>query len=231
MLTDAILKLIEDESLRLQFGRTGRERFEQFFSPQALGARTLEYYRHVAECWDSSGELVWRGQALDSHRHPSTQIVWVAELGSLCMLAEAGPARTIWYGPYLPLSAGTYRAEFVCWIGEQDATEDTCICTVDVLNMDGNFLNEKQILKADLHSRRGWIADIFFTVDGLAGGGFEFRVSTSGVVDLYVREIKVRQWPPRRGLAEAQASPFRWESRPAEPTGARSEPDTSRGLS
>jgi glycosyltransferase involved in cell wall biosynthesis/GT2 family glycosyltransferase len=220
-LAAAILKLIDDESLRMEFGRAGRARFEQSFTPQAMGTRTLEFYRDVMKRWNSAAGVAWLGRALDSYRHPSTQIVWVPETGAVCMCAEAGEARTIWYGPYVSLEPGMYRAEFTCWISDAAAiSRDNWICTMDVSNIDAGFLAEARLTKADLKSREGWITDVFFTVDGSGKGNYEFRVHTSGAVDLYVRQVKVRRWPPV--AVPSEASPRTWRESAARATaGAR----------
>ena len=105
----------------------------------------------------------------------------------------------------MPLDGGMYRVEFTCWISDAAALPaDGWICTVDVLNIETGFLAEKRISKADLQLRKGWISDIFFSVDSPGKGTFEFRVHTSGAVDLFVRQIKLRRYSRRPDQAWAK---------------------------
>ncbi len=204
----AMVRLMEDHALRRRYGAAGRKRFELEFSAQAMAERTLAFYRDVHQGWRSANPPVWTGRPLDAFRAPSTSITWMPESSHLWLTAPKGAAETIWWGPYIALEEGMYRVEFVIR-AEPPASAEEAIAIVDAFNIEAGYIEQHTLHGRDLHGGMA-IADVFFRVPAQAGGKYEFRVHTSGAVDIGVREIVVRTWPPKPAALPAQPPAWAW---------------------
>ncbi len=199
-LCKAIVKLLSDEELRRRFAHAGRERYQSFFTAEVMGARTMEFYLDVVRARNCESDVVWQADALEMKRSPTSTIRWMPETSRNYVMAEKGSADTVIYGPYAPLKAGSYRAEFKLWIGDVPKPS-TCLARVDVFSLDAGVFGEYQIWSEDFTAGLGSVFDVYFAVPDLPPSDFEFRVHTTGEVPLYVREIIVRRWSPNRKVA------------------------------
>jgi hypothetical protein len=191
----AMIRLMESQSLRAQMGAAGRTRFLDDFSTTAMARRTALFYADVIQEWSNANKPVWRAGPMGTIRGESTQIDWLPSSGSLWLVANPGHARTICYGPYMNLSPGIYRAEFLLK-SDGPVDPETRVAAVDVFNMTLGIKNEKELHGRDFGGS-AISAAVFFTVPSDVMGTYEFRVHSTGKTTLSVREIIVRQWPPQ----------------------------------
>jgi hypothetical protein len=193
-LAEAILKLLRDRSLCERLGKAGRQRYLDFFTTQAMAARSLELYSRLAREWLADCAPVWRGGPLDLVCHPDCETVWIPETGRICLLAPAGPPRCAVYGPYIRLKPGLYRAEFKLWLGA-DPPPFAELARVEVFSGKRGYAEQRVVWSEDFTAGPGCVFDVFFEVPYLPPDDYEFRMHTSGCVPVYVREITVRPWP------------------------------------
>lgn len=193
-LAEAILRLATDEGLCRQLGSAGRARYEREFSAKIMATRTLDLYRRLCSDSVKRDASVWRATAPDFLRHSACQIVWAPEARQTCLLAEPGMKRTAVYGPYIPIPAGSYRAQFKLWLGAVPAVRSR-LGAVDVLNLEKQQNFERAFTVDDFSGGSGRVLDVFFSVTDPSSGNWEFRVITDGIVPLYIREIAVTHWP------------------------------------
>jgi len=195
-LADAILRLLNDDELAKRLGDAGRRRYLESFTLEAMARRSLEVYRRVARRRPSSSLAVWRGSAMDLRREPGSRVMWHPLTGATCLLIDRGNARTPVFGPYVKLPEGSYRAEFKLWI-EPELAVDRRLGSVDVFSMKLGALGERAFGTADFAAGPGCVLDIYFTVTAASAEDYEFRLHTSGVAIVYLREIVVNRWLPR----------------------------------
>jgi glycosyltransferase involved in cell wall biosynthesis/GT2 family glycosyltransferase len=210
-LMTAILRLLEDPTLRARLGAAGCARFLKEFSASALAQRTLQFYTDIVHAWSKKNAPVWQSGPMDAFRDNATRIDWPVSSDSLWMVADPGTARTIWYGPYKVLSPGVYRAEFTL-MSDGAAGPDTHVATVDVFNMAHGHLEETKLFGRDFGGSAISVT-LFFTVPGDATATYEFRVHTAGATTLSVREITVRQWPSQQLQPTAGTPVWSWAHR------------------
>ena len=99
-LADALVRLLEDRSFAARLGAAGRERFDRHFSSSVMAERQLSFFKERAAHWRGSGELEWKGVAIELDRDGETRIAWSPETGEN---SAAGP-------PGTPRQAGLWLA-------------------------------------------------------------------------------------------------------------------------
>jgi hypothetical protein len=192
-LAESILKILQDDALAETLGRTAFQRYTDHFSAQAMGSNTLAFYKQTLEHWQARREIVWQGDVFSCLRHDNSKVVWLPEARQACLVGEAGEPRTIWFGPYSQLNDGQYRAEFKIWFADIPP-QATSLGRLDVFSIRSGLLGEKEISPEDFPVARGSVLDIYFTVPESSTDDIEFRVHTSGVAHLFVREIVVSRY-------------------------------------
>jgi glycosyltransferase involved in cell wall biosynthesis/GT2 family glycosyltransferase len=193
-LAGAILRLLQDDSLRDRLGRAGRMRYERQFTVQAMAQKTLELYKRVAKQWRVADAVVWRAEAMDLLSTPDCSITFLNETGRVYLKVPCGSPQTAVYGPYMRIDPGNYRAEFKLWLGSAPAA-GARLATVEAFSLKRGCLAERTVWAEDFKAGSGCVFDLFFAIPDPPPDDCEFRLHTTGSVPLYLREIVVRRWP------------------------------------
>lgn len=190
-LTGAILDLLRDPGRRAAMGRAGLDRWRQRFSREAMARRTLDAYRETATAFRDSRGCIFRACAADFLRPPDTSIVWSPAHRCLALRSEGGGWRTVIYGPYMKVPAGSWRAEFMLW-AEGDIQAGQHIAQVEAFCGPRGICHSAGVMAEEL-AGGGAVAQVFFeTAESIAD--FEFRVHGCSQATVLLREVRVYAW-------------------------------------
>jgi hypothetical protein len=191
-LAGAVLELIRDRGRRDSMGRAGLDRWRQRFSREAMARRTLDAYRETAAAWSDSRGCIFRARAADFLRPPDTSIVWSPAHRCLALRSQGSGWRTVIYGPYMQVPAGSWRAEFMLW-AEGDVHPGQHIAQVEAFCGPRGICHSAGVMAGDI-AGGGAVAQVFFET-GEAVSDFEFRVHGCSPVTVLLREVRVSAWP------------------------------------
>lgn len=193
-LADAVFELLRDPARRTGMGRAGLERWRKRFSREAMAQQTLEAYQRTASAWRDGHRYVFRAHAADFLRPPDTSIVWSPAHRCLALQSEGSGWRTCAYGPYMPLPAGSWRAEFMLWAeGEIHAGQH--IAQVEAFCGPRGICHSAGVMAEDV-AGGGAVAQVFFET-GETLEDFEFRVHACSQAAVLLREVRVSAWRER----------------------------------
>jgi glycosyltransferase involved in cell wall biosynthesis/GT2 family glycosyltransferase len=182
----AVTNLLRDDTLRGRLAQAGYRSYFEDFSAEAMAKHTLDLYWKTIWDWNAQRTPVWIGNFSTCLHGSGSRVEWDPEGHQFSLVAEVGIEHVFAYGPYMPLDAGLYRAEFGLWM-EDPAAMETLVAQIDVFA--GRILAERRVFGRDLGS--GNMLDLFFTMEGRGERQVEFRVTTSGVARLHLRTIFV----------------------------------------
>jgi len=195
-LSDAIALLLRDERLAARLGAAGLRAYSELFTTKAMAQRTLDLYQRVVDNWEASAQVVWSASAMDLQREPNASVLWHPQTENAFLLVEAGAKRTPVYGPYMRLEKGLYRAEFKLWVDAVPYLSEQ-FGSVDVFSMTVGTLGARDFGKGDVAAGPGCVLDVYFSVMDGSAGDYEFRLHTTGVVPLCLRQIVVSKYSSR----------------------------------
>ncbi len=186
---EAVTNLLRDDTLRARLAQAGYRSYFENFSAEAMAKHTLDFYRETIRGWNMQRPPVWVGDFSTCLHGPGSRVEWDREGHQFSLVAGIGMEHVFAYGPYMPLDAGLYRAEFALW-KEEPAAMKTLVAQIDVFA--GRVLAERRVFGRDLAS--GSVLDLFFSIEGRGERQVEFRVTTSGVARLHLRTIFVSRF-------------------------------------
>jgi hypothetical protein len=190
-LAGAILDLLRDPGRRATMGRAGRDRWRRHFSREAMARRTLEAYCKTAAAWRDSRDCIYRACATDFLRPPDTSIVWSPAHRCLALRSEGSGWRTVIYGPYMQVPAGSWRAEFMLW-AEGEVQQGQHIAQVEAFCGPRGICHSAGVMAEDI-AGGGAVAQVFFeTTETITD--FEFRVHGCSAAPVLLREVRVSAW-------------------------------------
>ena len=151
----------------------------------------LDAYRETATAWRGSRGCIFSACAADFLRPPDTSIVWSPAHRCLALRSEGGGWRTVIYGPYMKVPAGSWRAEFMLW-AEGDIQAGQHIAQVEAFCGPRGICHSAGVMAEELVGG-GAVAQVFFeTAEPIAD--FEFRVHGCSQATVLLREVRVYAW-------------------------------------
>lgn len=113
-----------------------------------------------------------------------------SETGYVIFAEKAKTTGTVLYGPYISLFPGSYIAEY--WLKITENTS-SMIVAMDVATMEGkNVIARKELFGGDFNGSEWGQYTLPFQVNSISDL-YEFRVFTTGYVDLYFEKIIIRK--------------------------------------